>query len=31
MWVEWQNRGKAKKSAGQLMTSTFGRPLVKKG
>jgi Na+-driven multidrug efflux pump len=30
VWIEWQNRGKAKKSAGELMTSTFGRPLVKK-
>jgi hypothetical protein len=31
MWYWWQNRGKAKKSIGELATSSFGRPLVKKG
>jgi hypothetical protein len=30
VWMWWQNRGKATKSAGELVTSTFGRPLVKK-
>jgi hypothetical protein len=31
MWIWWQNRHKPKKAAGELATSTFGRPLVKKG
>jgi hypothetical protein len=30
MWMWWQNRHKSKKGAGELVTSTFGRPLVKK-
>ena len=30
MWSWWQNRGK-KKPALELPTSTYGRPLVKKG
>ena len=29
MWVQWQGRGKVK--AAELPTSTYGRPLVKRG
>jgi hypothetical protein len=29
MWIQWQNRGKAVKA--ELPTSTYGRPLVKRG
>lgn len=31
LWAMWQNRGKKKEAAPALETSTFGRPLVKKG
>ena len=31
LWLWWQNRGKPKATTKQLLTSTFGRPLVKKG
>jgi hypothetical protein len=30
-WVAWQNRGEKAKKSTELATSTFGRPLVKKG
>jgi len=30
-WAWWQGRGKAKPAAGELTTSTYGRPLVRKG
>lgn len=30
MWIWWQNRGKVK-PAGELTSSTFGRPLAKRG
>jgi hypothetical protein len=30
VWVRWQKRGKAKPSA-EVATSTYGRPLVRKG
>ena len=30
MWMQWQNRGKAKPSA-DVVTSSYGRPLVKRG
>ena len=29
MWLQWQDRGKVKKA--ELPTSTYGRPLVKRG
>ncbi len=31
MFVDWQNRGEAKKGADVVPTSTYGRPLVKRG
>jgi hypothetical protein len=31
IWAMWQNRGKKKEAAPALETSTFGRPLVKRG
>lgn len=31
MWSWWQNRGKTKPAVAALPTSTYGRPLVKKG
>ncbi len=31
MWFQWQNRGQAKKGSDVAPTSTYGRPLVKRG
>lgn len=31
MWIDWQNRSQAKKGADVVATSTYGRPLVKRG
>ena len=31
LWSVWQNRGKAPSRRTELATSTYGRPLVKKG
>ncbi|MGE0877060.1 MAG: hypothetical protein AB7L13_03015 [Acidimicrobiia bacterium] len=31
LWVWWQKRGQAKPARAELTTSTYGRPLVRKG
>lgn len=31
MWIDWQSRSKAKKGSDVVATSTYGRPLVKRG
>ena len=31
MWIDWQTRSAAKKGSDVVPTSTYGRPLVKKG
>ena len=31
MWIDWQSRSQAKKGSDVVATSTYGRPLVKRG
>jgi hypothetical protein len=31
IWLMWQNRGKKAAKGGQVVKSTYGRPLVKQG